>query len=40
LWIRGWDQKDHRIHATTLPLIGRGGRFLGAMAIFWEAGVG
>jgi len=39
LWIRGGDQIDHRIRSTTLPLIGRGGRFLGAMAIFWEAGV-
>jgi len=38
LWIRGWDQVEHCIHTTTLPLIGRGGRFLGAMAIFWEAG--
>ncbi len=37
LWIRGGDQLEHRIFATTLPLIGRGGRFLGAMAIFWEA---
>jgi len=38
LWIRGWDQMDHRIHATALPLIGRGGRFLGAVVIFWEPG--
>jgi PAS domain-containing protein len=38
LWLRGWDQKEHCIHTTTLPLVGRGGRFLGAMAIFWEAG--
>jgi PAS domain-containing protein len=36
LWIRGADQAEHRIHSTTLPLIGRGGRFLGAMAIFWK----
>jgi PAS domain-containing protein len=38
LWIRGGDHKEHCIQATTLPLLGRGGRFLGAMAIFWEAG--
>ena len=36
LWIRGGDHKEHCIQATTLPLLGRGGRFLGAMAIFWE----
>ncbi len=37
LWIRGRDHLEHRIYATTLPLLGRGDRFLGAMAIFWEA---
>ena len=39
LWIRGGDHLEHRIHATTLPVIGRGRRFLGAMAIFWKAGM-
>jgi PAS domain-containing protein len=36
VWIRGWDQIRRRIQTTALPLIGRGDRFLGAVAIFWE----
>ncbi len=36
LWIRGADRLERRIGATALPLIGRGGRFLGALIIFWE----
>jgi PAS domain-containing protein len=36
LWIRGLDQVNRHIEATALPLIGREGRFLGAVAIFWE----
>ncbi len=36
LWIRGGDQKEHCIQSTTFPLFGRGDRFLGAIAIFWE----
>jgi PAS domain-containing protein len=35
-WIRGWDQLSHRIQVTAFPLIGRGARFVGAVAVFWE----
>jgi PAS domain-containing protein len=36
LWIRGLDQVSRRIEATALPLLGLGGRFVGALAVFWE----
>jgi PAS domain-containing protein len=35
-WIRGWDNVRRRIQVTAFPLIGRAGRFLGAVALFWE----
>jgi PAS domain-containing protein len=35
-WICGLDQIRRRIQATAIPLVGRGDRFLGALAIFWE----
>jgi PAS domain-containing protein len=40
LWIRGLDQVSRRIEATALPLIGLAGRFVGAIAVFWEKGRG
>jgi PAS domain-containing protein len=36
LRIRGWDKVTRNIAVTGIPLIGRGNRFLGAIAIFWE----
>ena len=36
LWIRGLDNVPRHIEATAFPLIGQGGRNLGAVAIFWE----
>ncbi len=35
-WIRGLDGVTHHIEVTALPLIGEAGRFLGAIAIFWD----
>ena len=35
-WIRGLDQALRQIEVTAFPLIGQAGRFLGAVAIFWE----
>lgn len=35
-WIRGQDGALRQIEVTAIPLIGQAGRFLGAMAIFWE----
>lgn len=37
-WIRGLDQVPRHIMVTAFPLVGRGTRFLGAVAIFWEGG--
>jgi PAS domain-containing protein len=37
LWIRGRDNSRRHISATAFPLIGHGGRNLGAVAIFWES---
>jgi PAS domain-containing protein len=37
LRIRGLDQIVRDIQASAFPLVGRTGRFLGAVAIFWEA---
>lgn len=37
-WIRGLDRVPRYIEVTAFPLIGVGGRFVGAVAIFWEAG--
>ena len=35
-WIRGLDGRLKQIEVTAFPLVGQGGRFLGAVAIFWE----
>ena len=37
LWIRGLDNVQRRVEATGFPLIGQANRYLGAIAIFWEA---
>ena len=37
LRIVGLDGEPHSLEVTALPLIGQANRFLGAMAIFWEA---
>jgi PAS domain-containing protein len=36
-WIRGLNGKRRHIEATAFPLIGMAGRYLGALAIFWES---
>lgn len=36
VWISAFDNIPRFIALTTFPLIGQTGRFLGAMAIFWE----
>lgn len=36
-WIESLQGKAERISATAYPIIGRAGKFLGAVAIFWEA---
>ena len=38
VWIRALDGVPRRIAATAFPLIGQAGRYLGAVAIFWESG--
>ena len=35
-WIRGLDGVSKKIEATAFPLVGQGGRHLGAVAILWE----
>lgn len=35
-WIRGLDGKRRHLAVTAFPLVGQAGRFLGAVAIFWE----
>jgi PAS domain-containing protein len=35
-WIRGLDGAPRQIEVTAFPLIAQAGRFLGAVAIFWE----
>ena len=37
LRIRGLDQVERDIQVCAFPIVGRTGRFLGAVAIFWEA---
>lgn len=39
LWIRGLDNILRSIQVFAFPLIGQEGRFLGAIALFWEAPV-
>jgi PAS domain-containing protein len=36
LWIRGLDSVSRHVEVTCIPLIGQAGRYLGAVAIFWE----
>jgi hypothetical protein len=36
MWVRGLDQVRRHIEFTAFPLIGQAGRYLGAVAIFWE----
>ena len=36
MWLIGLDHKRRFIETTCLPLIGQAGRFLGAVAFFWE----
>ena len=35
-WIKGLDGNLRQLEVTAIPLIGQAGRFLGAIAIFWE----
>lgn len=35
-WIRGMDEALRQIEVTAIPLLAHAGRFLGAIAIFWE----
>jgi hypothetical protein len=37
-WIRSLDQEFRKIEVTAFPLNAQANRFLGAIAIFWEAG--
>jgi PAS domain-containing protein len=36
-WIESLKGKSEKISLTSYPIIGRAGKFLGAVAIFWEA---
>jgi PAS domain-containing protein len=36
-WIRSMDGSSRLVETTAIPLIGIGGRFLGALSMFWEA---
>jgi len=35
-WIHGLDEAMRQIEVTAFPLVAQAGRFLGAIAIFWE----
>lgn len=35
-WIKGLDKVGRRIEVTAFPLIGQGGKLVGAVAMFWE----
>lgn len=35
-WIESLQGKSEKISVTSYPIIGRAGKFLGAVAIFWE----
>ena len=35
-WLRGLDGTRRHVAATAFPLVGQAGRFLGAVALFWE----
>ena len=36
-WIKGMDGAERHIEVMAIPLVGQAARFLGAMALFWEA---
>jgi PAS domain-containing protein len=36
IWIKSLKGDNHKISITSYPLIGRGDRFVGAVAIFWK----
>ena len=36
-WIESMSGKSQKISVTSYPIIGRTGKFLGAVAIFWES---
>jgi len=36
-WIESLQGKPEKISVTSYPIIGRAGKFMGAVAIFWEA---
>lgn len=36
LWLTGLDNVKRQVEAVCFPLIGQAGRFLGAIALFWE----
>jgi len=36
-WITAADSTRHYLEVTAIPVVGQSERFLGAMAIFWEA---
>jgi PAS domain-containing protein len=36
-WIKSMTGKEANISVTSIPIIGRSGRFLGAVAIFWKS---
>ena len=36
-WIESLQGKSEKISVTSYPIIGRAGKFVGAVAIFWEA---
>ena len=35
-WLRGLDGTRRHVEVTAFPLVGQAGRFLGAVALFWE----
>lgn len=37
-WIEGLNGISRQISVTSIPIIGRSGKFSGAMAIFWDKG--
>jgi PAS domain-containing protein len=37
VWIRSRDGLRRCLEVTALPIVGQAGRFLGGMALFWEA---
>ncbi|NNM24016.1 MAG: PAS domain-containing protein [Flavobacteriaceae bacterium] len=35
-WINSFDGRSVNISATAIPIVGRAGKFVGAMALFWD----